>query len=77
MSEKCRGCGAALPPHTRGRRRDYCGLACRRALELRRRVWDRQYAALYAAALNPAAYLELPSEARARFENFTRENPRP
>lgn len=77
MVDKCRACGESLPTPTRGRRREYCTLACRRALELRRRAWDRAYEHLYAATLDPSSYFRLLSDARAEFEAFTREHPRP
>lgn len=33
MTEKCRTCGKPIEQPARGRRRDYCGIPCRRAQE--------------------------------------------
>lgn len=43
MTEKCRTCGKPLEQPVRGRRRDYCGIPCRRAQEV---AIDRLRAAL-------------------------------
>lgn len=34
MTENCRVCGKPLEQPARGRRRDYCGIPCRRAQEV-------------------------------------------
>jgi hypothetical protein len=75
----CRQCGAPLKAPTRGRRTQYCSLSCRRAVEIRRRVWDVALARLerecvdYSALSSP----EVRAAGRQRRDAFLLECPRP
>jgi hypothetical protein len=76
----CRQCGARLGDCSTGRPREYCSLACRRALEIRRSAWDDQLTRLERDVIDyatPFWTAEQRALARQRRDAFLAECPRP
>jgi hypothetical protein len=80
MSSCCRQCGVPVELRLKGRPREYCSPACRRALEIRRSAWDEQLTRLERDVIDyatPFWTAEQRALARQRRDAFLAECPRP
>jgi hypothetical protein len=75
----CRQCGTKVKQPRSGRPREYCSITCRRALEIRRRVWDVELARRERETIDHGEITtgEMRAAARRRRDEFLRDCPRP